>query len=157
MVAGAAPWVEAGPFRAHLRHLMDVGGLSTTEVAVLAGVPPRMATSLLGGRAGRPVRRISAENARALIRVGAADVRSLRTRQVPATESRARLRRLLARHGGPAALAEELGVAASALAELARPGTAWCSALLALRLLTASRTTLAGAVEAPPELLRTAA
>ena len=156
MVAGAAPWVEAGPFRAHLRHLMDVGGLSATEVAVLAGVPPRMATSLAAGRAGRPVRRISPENARALLRVSAADVRSLRTRQVPASESRSRLLRLLPRLGGQAPLAQELGVAASALAELARPGTAWCSALLALRLLTASRT-LAGAAEAPPELLRTAA
>ena len=156
MVAAAAPWVEAGPFRAHLRHLMDVGGLSATEVAVLAGVPPRMVASLVGGRSGRPVRRISPENARALIRVAATDVASLRTRQVPAVPSRRRLRRLLGHAGGLPALAEQLGVAASTLDELAQPGAAWCSALLALRLLTASRTS-AGAVEAPPELLPAAA
>jgi len=156
MEAAAAPWVEAGPFRAHLRHLMDVGGLSATEVAVLAGVPPRMATSLVRGRSGRPVRRISPEHARALLRVAGTDVRSLRTRLVPAAESRRRLRRLLSRRGGSAALAEELGVSASSLDELSRPGTRWCSALLALRLLTASRTRT-GAVEAPPRRLAVAA
>jgi hypothetical protein len=151
MVAVAAPWVEAAPFRAHLGHLMDVGGLSATEVAVLAGVPPRMTTSLVTGRSGRPVRRISPENARALMQVGPDDVAALRTRQVPAAESRRRLRRLLARHAGPAALADQLGLAVSSLDELARPGTRWCSALLALRLLTAARTA-AGAVEAPAPL-----
>lgn len=156
MEAAAAPWVEAGPFRSHLRHLMDVGGLSATEVAVLAGVPPRMATSLVRGRGGRPVRRISPEHARALLRVAGTDVRSLRSRQVPAAESRRRLRRLLDRRGGPAVLAQELGVAASSLEELSRPGTSWCSALVALRLLTASRT-LTGAVEAPLQQLGAAA
>lgn len=155
MAAETALWVEAGPFRAHLRHLMDVGGLTVTEVAVLAGVPPRMATSLLRGRAGRPVRRISPENARALLWVGAADVRALRTRQVPAGDSRLRLRRLLARQG-LLDLAQELGVAAASLEELADDGAAWCSARLALKLLTASRTR-PGAVDAPAELLGAAA
>lgn len=156
-MAAAAEWVEAGPFRAHLRHLMEVGGLSATEVAVLAGVPPRMALSLVRGRGGRPVRRISSENARALLRVAATDVRALRTRQVPAAESRRRLLRLLAaRGGGSMALAQELRVAASSLSELAQPSSTWCSALLALRLLTASRTA-AGAVEAPLDRLRLAA
>ena len=155
-MAAAGEWVEAGPFRAHLRHLMEVGGLSATEVAVLAGVPPRMALSLVRGRSGRPVRRISSENARALLQVADTDVRALRTRQVPAAESRRRLLRLLARGGGSVALAQELGVAASSLGELAQPSSTWCSALLALRLLTASRTA-AGAVEAPLQRLRLAA
>ena len=155
MAGESAPWVEAGPFRAHLRHLMDVGGLSVTEVAVLAGVPPRMATSLIRGRAGRPVRRISPENARALLWVKAGDVRALRTRQVPAAESRLRLRRLLARQG-LLDLAEELGVAASSLEELADEDAAWCSARMALKLLTTSRTR-PGAADAPAELVRAAA
>ncbi len=147
MEAGAAPWVEAGPFRAHLRQLMEAGGLSSTEVAVLAGVPPRMTSSLVSGRGGRPVRRISPEYARALLRVAAADVRSLRTRQVPAAETRLRLLRLLGRGREPVELAESLGVAVAALDELLSPASSWCSALLALRLLTASRTR-AGAEEA---------
>ena len=155
MAAETELWVEAGPFRAHLQHLMDVGGLTSTEVAVLAGVPPRMASSLLRGRAGRPVRRISGENARALLRVGTTDVRALRTRQVPAGESRVRLRRLLARHG-VLELAEELGVAASSLQELADDRTGWCSAQLALKLLTTSRNR-PGAVEAPAALVGAAA
>ncbi len=155
METGAAPWVEAGPFRAHLRQLMEAGRLSATEVAVLAGVPPRMTSSLLTGRGGRPVRRISPEYARALLRVAATDVRSLRTRQVPAGETRRRLLRLLGRGREPVELAQTLGVAVEALDELLLPATSWCSALLALRLLTASRTS-AGAEEAP-ELVAAAA
>lgn len=152
----AAPWVDAGPFRAHLRHLMEVGGLSATEVAVLAAVPPRMATSLAEGRGGRPLRRIRPEYARALLLVGATHVRSLRERQVPAAESRLRLRRLLARAGCPSALAQQLGVPSWSLEELAEETAAWCSALLALRLLTACRT-VPGAEEGRVERFQAAA
>nr|WP_294694423.1 hypothetical protein [uncultured Friedmanniella sp.] len=155
MAAGDELWVDAGPFRAHLRHLVDVGGFTATEIAVLAGVPPRMAISLLLGRAGRPVRRISAANARALLQLGATDVRALRTRQVPAEESRTRLRRLLRGQRLPD-LAEELGVAVSSLQELVDGGSAWCSARLALKLLTTSRTR-PGAAEAPAPLVGVAA
>lgn len=152
MVAAAPPWVEAGPFRAHLRHLMDVGGLTAIEVAVLAGVPPRMATSLEHGRAGRPVRRISPEHARALLQVRGTDIRGLRSRQLPAAESRLRLRRLLAVRGAELdPLAEQLGVTIQSLRELADEATGWCSALLALRLLTLTRTR-PGAIDAPAEL-----
>lgn len=154
MTTDSVLWVDAGPFRAHLRHLMEVGGLTVAEVAVLAGVPPRMATSLVHGRAGRPVRRISPDNARVLLRVTAGAVRDLRARQVPAEESRLRLRRMLAREE-LLGLADELGVAAAALQELADDGSAWCSARLALKLLTRSRTR-PGAVDAPAELGRAA-
>lgn len=139
MAASTVLWVDAGPFRAHLRHVMGVGRLSATEVAVLAGVSPRLADSLLTGRAGRPVRRISPQSARALLHVDAAGVRRLRERQVPAEESRRRLRGLLRRRPGLPDLADELGVTAAELATLSDPSTGWCSALLALRLLTAAR------------------
>lgn len=139
MVAATAPWVEAGPFRAHLRHVMAVGELTAREVAALAGVSPRLVTSLLRGRGGRPVRRISPDTARALLRLPAAQARELRTRQVPAAESRLRLRRLLGRGADHFALAGELGVTTEVLAALEQETTTWCSALLALRLLALTR------------------
>jgi hypothetical protein len=148
MAAAGSLWVEAGPFRAHLRHVMAVGNLTATEVATLAGVSPRMATSLLSGRGGRPVRRISPDSARALLRVSAADARALRDRQVPAAESRLRLRRLLGRGGDAVALADQLGATTETLGTLAAETTGWCSALLALRLLTLVR---ASAADLPAE------
>jgi plasmid maintenance system antidote protein VapI len=150
MAAASAPWVEAGPFRAHLRHVMAVGDLTATEVATLAGVSPRMATSLLTGRGGRPVRRISPDTARSLLRVTAADARALRTRQVPAEESRLRLRRLLVRGTDPVDLADQLGVTAQAVAALASGTGGWCGALLALRLLALARAVAAGEPTADP-------
>jgi hypothetical protein len=153
MARAAAPWVDAGPFRAHLRHVMGVGDLSATEVATLAGVPPRLAVSLAEGRAGRPVRKISPATARALLQVTAADARGLRSRQVPAAESRRRLRRLRRQGAGLPELATGLGVGADELTRLAAPGTSWCSALLALRLLTLTRVTAGDDADAPPEPL----
>jgi plasmid maintenance system antidote protein VapI len=149
MAAAAAPWVEAGPFRAHLRHVMAVGDLTTTEIATLAGVSPRMATSLLSGRGGRPVRRISPDTARALLRVTAADASALRTRQVPAGETRRRLRRLLVREQDAAGLAEQLGVTVDAVSALAAGTGGWCSALLALRLLALARAATSGELPVP--------
>jgi plasmid maintenance system antidote protein VapI len=150
MAAAAAPWVEAGPFRAHLRHVMAVGDLTATEVATLAGVSPRMAASLLAGRSGRAVRRISPDTARALLRVTAADARAVRARQVPAEESRLRLRRLLARGTDAADLADQLGVTAEAVSTLAAATSRSCSALLALRLLALVRAATAGEPTAQP-------
>jgi hypothetical protein len=150
MAAAATPWVDAGPFRAHLRHVMAVGELSATDIATLAGVSPRLATSLLIGRGGRPVRRISPDTARSLLRVTTADARALRTRQVPAEESRLRLRRLLVRGKDATGLAEQLGVTVEAVSTLATGTSGWCSALLALRLLALARAATAGEVMVQP-------
>jgi len=139
MAAAVGAWVEAGPFRAHLQHLMAVGDLTAGEVATLTGVSPRLATSLAEGRHGRPVRRISPDAARALLRVSAADARAVRLRQVPAAEFRVRLRRLRRRGWELDRLAAHLGVTTEVLADLAAETTSWCSALLAVRLVTLSR------------------
>jgi plasmid maintenance system antidote protein VapI len=129
---------------------MAVGDLTATDVATLAGVSPRMATTLLTGHAGRPLRRISPDTARSLLRVTAADARAVRARQVPAEESRLRLRRLLARASGVAGLAEQLGVSAGAVSALADGTSGWCSALLALRLLAIARAATPGALPVEP-------
>jgi hypothetical protein len=77
-------WVDAGPFRAHLKHLMSVGSLSVPEVAAVLGVSTRAVRHLLEGRSGRLPRRISPQTARRLLLVRAADVRGLRWCITPA-------------------------------------------------------------------------
>jgi len=139
MAAMSEQWVDAGPFRAHLRHLMAVGDLTATEVATLAGVSPRMTGSLLHGRGGRPLRRIDPDSARALITVTSHQARSLRSRQVPAGESCARLRRLMTDGVELDDLADRLEVAPAVLNGLADGSASWCTGLLALRLVVAVR------------------
>jgi hypothetical protein len=95
------------------------------------------------------VRRISPDTARALLRVTAADASALRTRQVPAEETRRRLRRLLVREQDAAGLAEQLGVTVDAVSALAAGTGGWCSALLALRLLALARAATSGELPVP--------
>lgn len=56
-------WVEAAPFRAHLRHLMEASGQPWQVVAKVARISLPDAHRLLHGRHGRPVRRISPQTA----------------------------------------------------------------------------------------------
>ncbi len=59
-------WVEAAPFRAYLRHLIDSSGLPWQEVAAVARISVPDARRLLTGRHGKTARRISPETARRL-------------------------------------------------------------------------------------------
>lgn len=131
-----ATWVDAGPFRAHLQHLMTTGDLTGREVAALAGISSRATDSLLSGRHGRPVRRISHATALALLDVRPQHAEALRTCHVPARDSRRRLLRLLACGATVEDTARQLGTHAFELEELADGTMLWCSALLALRLVS---------------------
>jgi plasmid maintenance system antidote protein VapI len=131
-------WVDAGPFRAHLRYLMASGSLSVDDVAAVAGISARMADRLLHGRNGRPLRRISPDTARRLIQISDQQVRALRRIMVPAAPARLQLRRLHRAGWHNLAIAERLGVAAPELMELAA-GAGACSLLLTVRLTAAAR------------------
>jgi plasmid maintenance system antidote protein VapI len=126
-------WVEAAPFRAHLRHLMAVGGLSSGTVAQLAGISPRLAVSLLQGRAGRPLRRISPETARRLLRVTAAEARAVRGRSVPARATTGLLGQLWDAGWSDSELAQLLGLPLGAVVALRDGSTVVCTQLTALR------------------------
>lgn len=130
-------WVEAGPFRAHLRHLMAVGRLDATEVAVVLGLSTRAVRHLLEGRSGRVTRRISPHTARRLLLVDAEDVRGLRWCVTPADAARAAARRLLADGWAPDALATVAGVGLDELRSL--EGSPRCNRLMAVRLLGLAR------------------
>ncbi|HEY5820548.1 MAG TPA: hypothetical protein VIT20_01140 [Propionibacteriaceae bacterium] len=130
-----ASWVDATPFRAHLRFLMGVGALTVSDVAALAGVSATAATHLLRGRDGRTVRRISPEMARRLITVTATDVRGLAWRLVPTDKARGYLRRLRDLGCSDAEILQLTRLSAQELAGLARSGE--CSQLITIRLAAA--------------------
>jgi hypothetical protein len=131
--AGADGWVEAAPFRAHLRHLMAVADLSATTVAVLVGISPRLAHRLLYGRGGRALRRINPDTARKLLRVTPAEARAVRRRRVPAQATVQHLHQLRDAGWTDGQLAQLVGVALPALDVLLADSNATCSQLGALR------------------------
>ena len=131
-------WVDARPFRAHLRYLMASGSLSVEDVAAVAGISTRLARRLLHGRDGRQLRRISPDTARRLIQISDQQVQALRRTMVPAAPARLQLRRLYRAGWDDLAIAERVSVAVPELVELAS-GTDACSLLLTVRLTAAAR------------------
>jgi hypothetical protein len=131
-------WVDAGPFRAQLCYLMASGSLSVEDVAAVAGISARLADSLLYGRNGRHLRRISPDTARRLIQVSDQQVRALRRIMVPAAPARLQLRRLHRAGWGNLAVAQRVRVPAPELVELAS-GAQTCSLLVTIRLTAAAR------------------
>lgn len=129
----AGPWVQAAPFRAHLRHLMTAGQMSSSTVAILAGISPRCAYRLLHGRGGRPLKRISPESARKLLLVTTAEARAVRVRPVPAHTTVQHLGWLRAAGWSDGDLAVMLGVGQGTVASLISEGHGSCTQLMALR------------------------
>ncbi|MGI3785022.1 MAG: hypothetical protein ACRYG2_30045 [Janthinobacterium lividum] len=130
-------WVDAGPFRAHLVHLMSVGPLSVPEVAVVLGLSTRAVRHLVEGRSGRLPRRISPQTARRLLLVRADDVRGLRWCLSPAASACTSLRRLRAGGWSTAEVAAAVGFGLDELASLGHHPH--CNRLLAVRLVGLAR------------------
>ena len=137
-MAVTAGWVDATPFRAHVRFLMAVGAISSRDLATLAGVSGLAIDHLLHGRSGRAVRRISTEMARRLITITAGDVRGLTWRLVPTDRARAQLVHLRRTGRTDSEIAELARVSATDLADLDAPA-GHCSQLTTLRLTTAAQ------------------
>jgi len=134
----AAGWVDATPFRAHVRFLMSVGALSAADVATVAGVSATAVDHLLSARGGDRARRLSPDIARRLLALSAEDVRGLRWHLVPAHRARAKLDALRRAGLSDGRIAERARVD---LGDLARLDGAdqHCSALLTIRLTGAAR------------------
>jgi hypothetical protein len=129
-------WVDATPFRAHVRFLMSVGTLSAADVATVAGVSVTAVAHLLSARGGDRARRLSPDTARRLLALSADDVRGLRWHLVPAHRARAKLETLRKAGLSDGRIAERARVDIGDLARL--DGNAQhCSALLNLRLTAA--------------------
>ena len=130
-------WVDAAPFRAHLKHLMAVGRLEVPEVAVVLGLSTRAVQHLLEGRGGRAVRRISPQTARRLLVVRADDVRGLRWCLTPSTAALASWHRLRASGWSAGEVASRVGFRLDELRALEHGRH--CNRLLAVRLVGLAR------------------
>jgi hypothetical protein len=131
-------WVDAGPFRAHLRHLMSVGELDVPEMAVVLGLSTPAVRHLLDGRPdGRVPRRISPRTARRLLLVRTDDVRGLRWCLAPTGAARSALRRQRSEGWSAADVASGVGVDLDELRALEHE--THCSRLLAVRLVGLAR------------------
>jgi hypothetical protein len=133
---GDGLWVDAGPFRAHLVHLMDAG-LTEPVIARLAGVSVRSVEHLAHGRRGRRLRRICADTGRRLLRITTMEARAIRHRPVPVRASRYRLRAMTGAGWSIQRLAQDTGLAVPVLEQVAGRGTATCSQLVALTIAAA--------------------
>lgn len=133
LARASGSWVDASPFRAHLRHLMGSANLTAVEVALLAGLTPRFAASLLGGRRGRVVRRINPQQASRLLLLTPDDVSRAARREVLAGLARRPARRLQAAGWELDEVASQLGLSCSDLTRLLEGRMRVCPQLVAVR------------------------
>ena len=125
------PWVEAAPFRAHIRHLISETGVAWRTLAVLADVPPQSVDHLLRGRNGRPVPRLHPLIAERLFHLTRTAVSDAAHRQVQANRTRALLGCLADRGWQLKELAHRTQLDERALAAIAAGREPACSQLVA--------------------------
>lgn len=135
----AEPTVAAGPFRAHLRFLINSGSVSTEVIAELAELRHDQLRPLVGPPA-RGGDRIPAEVGRRLLTITAGKVRATRYELVPAGSVRAGLHRLLDSGWDLDRATDYLRMRRSALTLLLTEQTAACTRLTQLRVAAAVRT-----------------
>lgn len=131
-----AVWVDATPFRAHVRQLLATG-LTEPVLGRLTGVSVRAVEHLAHGRRGRPVRRICGDTARRLLRITTLEARALRFRPVPVRASRYRLRAMAEAGWTEQLLADDIGVCIRDVQQVLGRGSATCSQLTALKIAAA--------------------
>jgi len=136
---GRSPWVEAAPFRAHVRHTTDTAGVPWPALAVLSGVSVPAVHALLFGRRGRALTRLEPRVAARLLSVGTAELRGLRRAWVAAEPTAVRLRQLLAGGLDPLRVARWCDLTPTQLADLVDGDAPACSQLTETLVLAADR------------------
>lgn len=121
-------WVDAAPFRRHVRHLIEATGLSWRLVAAHADVAPRTIRTLLHGRphTGQPVNRIHIDTARALMSLDVDDLTAAEDHRTCAADPRTLFHTLLTLGHDHAQLTRWLTV--DDLQVLSNRSELWCSA-----------------------------
>lgn len=125
-------WIEAAPFRAHLRHLISASGVPWRVIATVADIPPSVLQRLLTGRNGRPIRRINPDLARQLLSVSVADLHESRYRPVNAAPVARKLKNLVAAGWTPSDLSSVLGLSQVDLRSVLG-GMGECTELIAIQ------------------------
>ena len=131
VLAASSAWIDAAPFRAHLRRLLFDSTEHWRVVALACGVAPATVRHLLTGRDGSPARRLRAKDAVLLLTTDRARLRFLRDTPVPAADSVRRIAALRALGRTPAWIAAQLRLQPAELVRLS--DSSWCSALVELR------------------------
>ncbi|MBM7800141.1 hypothetical protein JOE57_003062 [Microlunatus panaciterrae] len=126
-------WVDATPFRAHLRHLREATGEDWRVIALLAGIPTGAMERLMFGRRGRPVRRISPVVARRLYRLSPHRINRAGAAMVPAGLTGKLLAQLVEHGSSTLELAERLRLPHPEVVALVAGRQLRCSRLTALR------------------------
>ncbi len=132
-------WVDAAPFRAHVRHAMAVADVPWPAVAVAAGVSVPAVRALLSGRAGRPQTRIEPRLAARLLRVDARELTAMRVTRVPSALTAERLRQLLADGVDPLRMARWCQIGPDELTALVDGDAGSCARLTEALVLAAER------------------
>ncbi|MFT4294756.1 MAG: hypothetical protein QM582_05020 [Micropruina sp.] len=122
-------WVDAAPFRAHVRHTIDDADVPWPAIAVAGGVSVNAVRGLLFGRAGRQQVRIEPRLAARLLQVDARQLITLRTARVPAGDTTERLRELLTAGFDPLRLARWCHLSPTELALLVDGDATSCTRL----------------------------
>lgn len=125
------PWVEAAPFRAHVRHLIGETGVAWRTLAVLADVPPQSVDHLLRGRNGRAVPRLHPLIAERLFHLTRTAVLDAAERQVHAGRTQALLDCLVERGWTISEIARRAQLEENGLTSLAAGQEPACSQLTA--------------------------
>lgn len=122
-------WVDAAPFRAHVRHAVSVADVPWQVLAVVSGVPLPAVRSLLFGRSGRPLPRIEPRLATRLLRVSGTHLQALSTLRVGAHDTSELLRDALVAGVEPLRLARWCRLTPTELALLVDGEATACSRL----------------------------
>lgn len=126
-------WVEAAPFRSHLRHLCATSGLPWTVIALHAGLTLRHADTLLHGRGGRRLRRLPRPAAVRLWALTVPELLVLPQVMVPADPTSRRISSLLLDGMSLPLLCRELGWTSPRLAAVLDAEASTVSAAEALQ------------------------
>jgi hypothetical protein len=126
-----ADWVEAAPFRAHVRRLITEHGVSWRTIAVLVEVPPTAVEHLLRGHRGRFAARMHPLIARRLYQLTDAMIRQAQTELAPAAGTRTVLRLLIDDGWSIAALSARTNVPAGELEAIVTGRQTRCTRLTA--------------------------
>lgn len=132
-------WIDAAPFRAHVRHSATVADVPWQVLAIVAGAPLSAVRTLLFGRAGRLPPRIAPRLASRLFQVCPADLLALHGHLTGATLTAEWLQDTLAAGVQPLRLARWCRLSATDLALLVDGDVTRCSRLTEALALAAHR------------------
>ena len=149
MPTGSRPdetWVRAAPFRAHVRHAIDVAGVPWPAFAIESDISVSVVRTLLFGRGGRRLGRLTPRIAARLLRVEAAQLSGLRHSHVRAEATAQRLNVMLSNGIEPNRLARWCDLSGHEFDALVRGAAPSCSRLTETLALAAQRSLCAPAL-----------